>query len=69
MVKGTDDRSSAGIGELFLAWGMSPEKAHRIEAIASALLADADAAHQRSTWADRSCDRSRHDGPPLPPDY
>jgi hypothetical protein len=53
----TDDRGSGSIGQLFLARGMSPEKARRIEAIASELLAEADAASQRSAWADGSSDQ------------
>jgi hypothetical protein len=64
---GADDRSSGSIGQLFLAWGMSPERARRAEAIASALLAEADAAGQRSTWADGPCNRSRRDDAHPPP--
>lgn len=60
---GTDDRSSSSIGQLFLAWGMSPEEARRVEAVASALLVEADTAGQCSVRAGGPCSRSATGGP------
>jgi hypothetical protein len=49
-MSGTDDRSPGSIGELALSWGMSPEDARRIEAVAAAIVVDADVTDQRSSW-------------------
>jgi hypothetical protein len=59
---GTDDRSPGSIGQLALSWGMSPEEARRIEAVAAAILVDADVTDQRSSWLPEPCEQRRGRG-------
>jgi hypothetical protein len=61
-MSGTDDRSPGSIGELALSWGMSPEDARRIEAVAAAIVVDADVTDQRSRWLAEPCEQRRRRG-------